>query len=343
MITASSKTLRQAMAWLASVLVLAFAGGGSIAWAEPEASAPAPAVRVTATIFPLYDWVREIAQGRLPADATTFLLSSGTDMHSFQPSVRDMGTIGASDLFLYVGGASDEWVPGVLAATARTAPNRRAVSMLEALGDRAHAEELGKCMEHAPHHHDGHDKCVEEDELDEHVWLSLRNAIVLTDRIADELSSLDPDGAPTYRANAATYADRLRDLDRRYAELRASARRDVLVFADRFPFRDLAADYDLRYVAAFSGCSAESEASFSTIAALAKEVRDENLPVVLTLENSRPRLAQTIVAASGRPDVDIRVLNSMQGVPADVAARTTYLEVMEQNLAVLREALADEQ
>lgn len=337
MMTASSKTLRQAMAWLAAVLVFAFAGGGSMAWAEPEASAPAPAVRVTATIFPLYDWVREIARGRLPADATTFLLSSGTDMHSFQPSVRDMGTIGASDLFLYVGGASDEWVPGVLAATARTAPNRRAVSMLSALGEHALSEELTEGME------PDHDADEDDDELDEHVWLSLRNAIVLTARIADELSALDPDGAPTYRANAAAYVAHLRDLDRRYAELRASARRDVLVFADRFPFRDLAADYDLRYVAAFSGCSAESEASFSTIAALAKEVRDENLPVVLTLENSRPRLAQTIVAASGRPDVDIRVLNSMQGVPADVAARTTYLEVMEQNLAVLREALADEQ
>lgn len=315
---------------LISALVIA------LAFAMPTAFAASPSLRVTATIFPLADWVREIARGRLPDDAITVLQSNGADMHSFQPSVRDMGTIGCSDLFLYVGGSSDEWVPGVLAATARTAPNRRAVSMLSALGEHALSEEQSEGME--PDHDADNDT-----ELDEHVWLSLRNAETLTARIADELSSLDPDGAPTYRANAAAYAARLRDLDHRYAELRASARRDVLLFADRFPFRYLAADYALRYYAAFPGCSAESEASFATIAFLARKVRDESLPVILTTERPGHRLAQTVAAASGRPGVSILALDSMQSVTAaDVASGATYLGIMERNLEVLREALCHE-
>lgn len=307
----------------------------ALAFAMPAVVAASPSLRVTATIFPLADWVREIARGRLPDDAITVLQSNGADMHSFQPSVRDMGTIGCSDLFLYVGGSSDEWVPGVLAATARSAPNRRAVSMLSALGGHALSEELAEGME--PDHDE------DNAELDEHVWFSLRNAETLTARIADELSSLDPVGAPTYRANAAAYAARIRDLDRRYAELRASARRDVLLFADRFPFRYLAADYALRYYAAFPGCSAESEASFATIAFLARKVRDESLPVILTTERPGHRLAQTVAASSGRPGVSILALDSMQSVTAaDVASGATYLGIMERNLEVLREALCHE-
>lgn len=322
--------LRNLMAELAVGLVFVLSAAGHAA-----AAAPAPALRVTATIFPLADWTREIARGRLPDDAITLLQSNGTDMHSFQPSVRDMGTIGSSDLFLYIGGSSDEWVPGVLAATSRSAPNRHAVSMLSALGGHALCEEMAEGMEQS---HDADD-----DELDEHVWLSLRNAVVLTTRIADELSSLDPDGAPTYRANAAAYAARLHDLDRRYADLRSSARRAVLLFADRFPFRYLTEDYDLRYYAAFPACSAESEASFATIAFLAQKVRDENLPVILTTERPGHRLAQTVAAAAGRPGVAIRALDSMQSVTsADVAAGTTYLDIMERNLEVLREALDNE-
>ncbi len=322
----NNNILRNLPAVLAAGLVLALSVAGN------AAATPPPALRVTATIFPLADWTREIARDRLPDGAITLLESNGADMHSFQPSVRDMGTIGGSDLFLYVGGGSDEWVPGVLSATTRSAPNRRALSMLDALDGRALPEELAEGMEH------GHDE--DDDELDEHVWLSLRNAIVLTSRIADELSALDPDGAPTYRANAAAYAERLRDLDRRYAELRSSARRDVLLFADRFPFRYLTEDYDLRFYAAFPGCSAESEASFATIAFLAQKVRDEALPVILTTERPGHRLAQTVAAAAGRPGVAIRALDSMQSVTsADLAAGTTYLAIMERNLEVLREAL----
>jgi zinc transport system substrate-binding protein len=325
MMATSNNILRNLPAVLAAGLALALSTGNA-------AATPPPALRVTATIFPLADWTREIARDRLPDGAITLLESNGTDMHSFQPSVRDMGTIGGSDLFLYVGGSSDEWGPGVLAATTRSAPNRRALSMLDALDGRALPEELAEGMEH------GHDE--DDGELDEHVWLSLRNAIVLMSRIADELSALDPDGAPTYRANAAAYADRLRDLDRRYAELRSSARRDVLLFADRFPFRYLTEDYDLRFYAAFPGCSAESEASFATIAFLAQKVREEALPVILTTERPGHRLAQTVAAAAGRPGVAIRALDSMQSVTsADLAAGTTYLAIMERNLEVLREAL----
>ncbi len=89
----SNNILRNLPAVLAAGLALALSTGNA-------AATPPPAVRVTATIFPLADWTREIARDRLPDGAITLLESNGTDMHSFQPSVRDMGTIGGSDLFL---------------------------------------------------------------------------------------------------------------------------------------------------------------------------------------------------------------------------------------------------
>lgn len=114
----------------------------------------------------------------------------------------------------------------------------------------------------------------------------------------------------------------------------------TLLFGDRFPFRYLVEDYGLDYYAAFPGCSAETEASFETVAFLAGKVQELDLPAVLAIDHSDHRVAQTIAQNAGN-GAAVLTLDSMQGVSSeDVRAGATYLSIMASNLDVLKQALA---
>ena len=180
----------------------------------------------------------------------------------------------------------------------------------------------------------------EETEYDEHVWLSLRNAETLTQTIADALGELDPDNASAYQANATSYIAQLNELDNQYKDAVANGQRTTILFADRFPFRYLADDYGLTYYAAFVGCSAETEASFETIAFLAQKVDELKLPVVLTIEGDNHSIAETVVSSTQEKNQQILVMNSLQSVTEkDIEAGESYLGIMTENLEVLKEAL----
>lgn len=293
--------------------------------------------RIVATIFPVYDWIMNLLGEEADRAEVTLLMHNGADLHNFQPSVKDVATVSGCDLFIYVGGESDEWVEDAL----KEAVNREmlTVNLLELLGDDAKEEELVEGMqEEEEHEHKGEEE--EEPELDEHVWLSLKNASRFVQEIAAKLGELDPDRAANYRKNAETYAEKLSALDRRYAETVQNAARKTLLFGDRFPFRYLTDDYGLNYYAAFVGCSAETEASFATIATLAKKADELNLRVILELESANGSIAQTIRENTVSKDQTILKMDSLQSSTlADHEAGITYLSVMEQNLAVLAQAL----
>ncbi len=191
---------------------------------------------------------------------------------------------------------------------------------------------------------DDHDHDHEDEEThahdDEHVWLSLINAQVLTAAIAEELMALNPDCADDYAANLDAYVAELSALDAQYAETVANAATDVILVADRFPFLYLVSDYNLSYYAAFSGCSAETEASFETIIFLATKVDELGLNTILTIENPQHQIAQTVSNATQAKSQTILELNSMQSTTVnDVESGITYYSTMESNLAVLAEAL----
>lgn len=188
-------------------------------------------------------------------------------------------------------------------------------------------------------HMEGHDH-EHEEEADEHVWLSLKNAETLVGAISDALQELDPDNKDTYAANASAYIEKLSALDGAYQSAVDGAARKTVLFGDRFPFRYLADDYGLSYYAAFSGCSAESEASFETVSFLAKKVDELKMPCVLTIEGKNHKLAETIVQSTAGKNQKVLTMDSMQSTTSeDVANGTTYLSAMEQNLSVLKEAL----
>ena len=294
---------------------------------------------VVTTIFPIYDWVHQIV-GDQDYVEITMLLDNGTDLHSYQPTALDIMKVSEADLFIYVGGESDEWVDGVLATAMN--PNLASINLVEAMGDAIKAEEIVEGMEHEHEHEEEHEHEHEheEEEFDEHVWLSLRNAEALCKVIAEELSRIDPAGSASYQANLAAYNVKLAALDQAYTEAVDAAQYKTVLFADRFPFRYLTDDYGLTYFAAFSGCSAESEASFQTIVFLAQKVDELDLPAVLTIEHPKARIAETVVSTTEAKNAKILSMDSLQSVTAqDVQTGVTYLSVMESNLAVLREAL----
>ena len=266
------------------------------------------------------------------------LLDKGVDMHSFQPTAEDMMTIASCDLFVYVGGESDSWTADALKNSVN--PDQISVNLMETLGSRVKEEELVEGMQEEDHDHDHEHGPAEAPEYDEHVWLSLKNAEVLTERLADALAEADPACADSYRENAKQYAEKLAALDKEFAETVAAAPKKTVLFGDRFPFRYLTDDYGLDYYAAFAGCSAETEASFETIVFLTEKVDELRLGAVLTIENSDQKIAKTIVSGTETKDQKVLVMDSMQSVTAaDAAGGRDYLERMRGNLEVLKEAL----
>lgn len=324
---------------LAGVLLAGCAGSSSSGPSAAPSGSSQPqqdgSLQVVTTIFPIYDWARQVI-GDVPGVELVWLQDTGVDMHSYQPSAEDMLKLSSCDVFLYVGGTSDSWVDGALKEAVN--PDMKVLSLLEILGDNARLEELTEGMQAEDHEDHDHG---DEDEYDEHVWLSVKNASLLTQSIADTLAQLDPDHADAYAANAAAYEAQLADLDAQYQAAVDAASVKTVLFGDRFPFRYLTEDYGLEVYAAFPGCSAETEASFETIAFLAGKVDELHLPAVLTIENSDQRVAQTIIQNTASKDAALLRLDSMQGTSAeDVAAGTTYLSIMESNLDVLKAALA---
>lgn len=294
-------------------------------------------LKIVTTIFPEYDWTREILGEREADVDLTMLLDNGTDLHSFQPAVKDIMKVSSCDLLIYVGGESDQWIEDAL----ESAQNKemKTINLMKVLGDSVKEEETVEGMQESGHGHE-HEEDEDEKEYDEHVWTSLRNASVICDAIAETLEEMDPKNKDIYESNAEAYQQQLSALDAEYQDTVDSAKQNTLLFADRFPFRYLVDDYGLSYYAAFSGCSAESEASFKTITFLAGKVDELGLNSVLTIEKSDDRIAQTVIENTKTKDQDILVLNSMQSITSEeIADGETYLSVMEDNLNVLKKAL----
>ena len=297
-------------------------------------------LKVVTTIFPEYDWAREIIGDNAANIELTLLLGNGVDLHSYQPSIQDIAKISTADIFIYVGGESDGWVKDALKNA--TNKNMKVINLMETLGDKVKAEEVKEGMqaeeeeEHEHHHHDDDDEV----EYDEHVWLSLRNAKILSSEITNALCEKDSANAASYKANLASYTARLDALDAKYAAAVKAGSKNTILFGDRFPFRYFVEDYNLDYFAAFVGCSAETEASFETVIFLAKKVDELGLNTVLKIESGDGKIARTIVDNTKKKNAKVLTLDSIQSTTAKQAkAGTTYLKIMEDNLKVLEEAL----
>ena len=317
-----------------SAVVAAFLALGSLTACNPAGAKGNDKLQIVTTIFPEYDWVMNVLGDKASGADVTMLLDNGVDLHSFQPTAADIMKISSCDLFIYVGGESDEWVEDALKEAVNK--NMVVINLMDELGSAVKEEELVEGMQ-------GEDEEEEEEgevEYDEHVWLSLRNAQVLVKSISEALQKIDAANADAYKKNADSYIESLKALDADYKAVVDAASTKTILFGDRFPFRYMVDDYGLTYFAAFVGCSAESEASFETITFLAKKVDELALPAIFTIEGKDKRIAETISQNTASKDQKILTLDSMQSVSSgDIKNGTTYMSIMESNLSVLKEAL----
>ena len=321
---------------IATILLTAI---GSLAVAKAKKTvASEPKLKIVTTIFPEYDWTREILGSKAKDAEITLLLDNGVDLHSYQPTFKDIAKISEADVFIYVGGESDEWVDDVLKSAKNK--NLRAVNLLESLGGAVKEEEVVEGMQ-GEDEEESEDGEEEEVEYDEHVWLSLRNAQTLVSAICEAISDADSANAREYRENAAKYNRALAALDGEYTAAISGAKKHTLLFGDRFPFRYLVDDYGLSYYAAFVGCSAETEASFETVVFLAKKLDELTLDYVLQIESGDGKIPRTIIRSSSKSrGAKILTLDSMQSTTSkDVKRGATYLGAMQKNLGVLKQAL----
>ena len=286
-------------------------------------------LNITATIFPQYDFARQLAGDKANV---TMLLPPGSECHTYEPSPQDIIKIQNSDLFIYTGGESDNWIDEIL-KTLDTS-NMKILRLMEIC--ETVDEESVEGMQSDEHNHENENENSNH-ELDEHVWTSPYNAVKICDAISDALCELDAENAQYYNKNHTEYTALLFDLDDSFREILSSSKRNTLVFGDRFPFRYFTERYGIEYYAAFPGCAEETEASISTVTFLIDKIKQEQIPVVLYPELSNHRLADTIAEETGAKAL---MLHSCHNVTQeDFNNGITYIELMKNNVEVLREAL----
>lgn len=311
---------------LAGVLLLGTLCGCSAPAKQEEG------LSVVATIFPQYDFARQVMGS---SDDLTMLLRPGQEVHSYEPTPQDIIAIQNCDLFIYVGGESDAWIEDVLEGMDTS---HMVILSLMDLVDPLE-EDTDSVLENPEEHshEDGEATHLHQEEYDEHVWTSPKNAMLITQAICDALCDIDPSNAQTYRQNTADYLEQLDGLDQDFREVISNASRDTLIFGDRFPLLYFVREYGLNYYAAFPGCASETEPSAATVARLIDLVREEQVPVVYQIELSNGNIARSIADSSG---AKVETFYTCHNITRDdFNAGETYLSLMERNVNSLKEAL----
>lgn len=285
---------------------------------------------VVCTNFPEYDFVRQITGDK--ADVT-MLLKPGAESHSYEPTPQDIIAIQNSDLFVYVGGDSDQWVADVLSSMDQS---KMTVFKLMDCVDLVE-EELTEGMQPEAEAKGAESGAVEAPEMDEHVWTSPANAMQIVQKLCDTLCTLDNADQASFTANTKIYLAQLQQLDDAFRKAVENGKRKEIIVGDRFPFHYFCREFGLTYYAAFPGCSTNTEADASTVAFLIQKVKGDQLPVVFHLELSNEQMCNSICEATGAKSA---LLNAVHNVSdSDFKAGATYLSLMQHNVDVLKEAL----
>lgn len=292
-------------------------------------------LQIVVTSFPPYDFARQLAGDH--ADVT-MLLSPGQESHTFEPTPQDMIFLTQADLFILGGGASDEWARRMMASS--ELDEGKTLSMMDCV--ESVPEELSEGMQqtgihetHHTHEETDHSKYYT---YDEHVWTAPENAMKICEEITKKLITTDSTNAATYQENLNAYRKELAALDKAFSEIAEAGTRTTLVFADRFPFRYFADSYNLTYFAAFPGCAGETEPDAATMKFLIDKVQEERIPAIFYTELSNRKIANAISEATGAKQL---LLHSCHNVTKDEFERgETYVSLMRQNAAALKEALS---
>ena len=295
-------------------------------------------ISVVTTIFPQYDFVRQIAGENVELK---MLLKPGEETHSYEPTPQDIIAIQNSDIFIYVGGENDAWVEDILESMPEA--DMRTLKLMDCVDtvEEEHVEGMQEQPGHSHEEEESHEDETEEEhsvhEIDEHVWTSPVNASAIVDKIKELLVQADPENRQIYEENAEAYEAELAELDAEFRDVVDNAGRNLVVFGDRFPFRYFADEYGLDYYAAFPGCASDTEPSAATMAFLINKVKEEEIPAVLKMELSNENIANAIAEATG---TEVRTFYSCHNLTAEeFEDGETYLSMMQKNVETLKEVL----
>lgn len=283
--------------------------------------------KVIVTTFPIYDICREIMGSE---DDLLLLMDNGVDMHSFTPTASDIASVSKAELLIYNGGESENWVPGIVKASENV--NLKTLSLMNIDGITLLEEGMENILEGEEDNHE-HDH---EHSYDEHIWLSIKNVIKMTESIRDSLITVYPEMQELFKINAQKYMDKLQLLESEY-QSNLGEKDFTLIIADRMPFRYLMNDYNINFYAVFSGCSTETQATAETITKLLEKIDECNAKYIVVLESSDRKIADS--CQERKNELEILTLNSCQSVTSSIIKNISYLQIMTENLEILKKVM----
>lgn len=279
---------------------------------------------IVVTNYPEYDFVRAIIKD-VDDISVKMLLKPGSELHDYEPTPQDIISIKESDIFIYVGGESDSWVYDILSSIDNG--NTKLIKLINFVD--LYNEEIIDGMDD-----EGEEA---EEEPDEHIWTSPKNAITIIEKLKEEIINIDKDNQEKYVKNTKNYVDKLYEIDSEIREIVNNSKRNVLVFGDRFPLRYFTEEYNLLYRAAHKGCSESSETSAKTITYLINYIKDNNIPVVFHIELSNSSIANTISKETGAKILEFHSAHNIS--QNDFDNGITYVDIMKKNIDALKVAL----
>ena len=295
-------------------------------------------INIVVTTFPCYDFVRAATKD-LDNINIKMLIKPGAEIHSYDPTPQDLIAIQKSDLFVYNGGESDEWVFEMLESMGENTPKSlRLIESVALLEEEHFEEEHFHEHEEADHHHEGHS--AEELEADEHVWTSPENARKMLDYVVlalEELEKLSDEDMTKIKENGKNYKNQIDEVENLIKSVLEAKSEKFIVMADRFPLQYFAKYYEIEYLAAFSGCSSAVEASTQTIVTLINTVKEKDLPAVFYIELSNHKIADTVAEATNVPALE---LFSVQNISKkDFDNGETWVSLMKKNALTLEKGM----
>ncbi|MCI8291167.1 MAG: zinc ABC transporter substrate-binding protein [Clostridia bacterium] len=274
---------------------------------------------VIATIYPIYDFAKEIAGDKANV---SMLLSPGVELHDYEPTPQDIIKINECDLFLYLGEELEPWAETVISG----------IDNRENLKDISENIELIEAEEHDEHgDHEEHSK------YDTHIWLDPTKSIKMVENIANNLCRLDFKNKDYYKKRADDYIEKLKEMDNNFKNVILEGKRKEIAFGGPFSYTYFIKRYNLDYVTAYDSCGEESEPSVYKILEVVEKIKNDKLPVVFYKELSSGNTVKTICEETGAEALEFNSLHSI--TEEQLKNGDSYLNIMSRNLKNLEKAL----
>lgn len=293
-------------------LIIIFVIGVCLCGCGPNISESSDKLQIVATLFPQYDFVREIAGDK--ADVV-LLAPAGADGHTYEPTPAEFIGISQSDMFIYTGQYMESWASRIIESVS---------------SDKLKVVDVSKNIElkQVNHHHGDH-----EENYDAHIWTNPLNAKVMVDNILAALCEIDGENADYYADRAENYKKQLGELDKMFEQTVSEAKTNKMIFGDSFAFLYFAERYGIEYIAAFDTCSSEAEPGVREIAQIIDEVKENNISAVYYSELSNKKVPQSIAEETGAQPLLFHSCHTVTD------KNVTYLSLMNQNLENLKKGL----